>query len=230
VGQRVRRNIFSATGRDLEIRSGADGTPLYTTSGDIFTMHGHTQVSAASGAKIAYLWRWIFSWRNSYEVDSYSPVCATQAPAESKGPLGETLYSFARVSKRIFTLYTYWDVYLYQCDGSLLHAFRIQTRYWISLKYNYDIYEIIDPDTETLSTLPVGTVDQSYFLAMTAYYDAFFGPACDKSLFTTLQIILDMDHLRKEQQNDDRNSRHRSLIDRSSEQSAQFNTTIAWRH
>jgi len=197
---RIRRNLLSLTGRDLTI-SNPSGQYVYATRGDLFTWHAHTHVYAAPSHKqLAVLTKVLFSFHRCYEVASYSPVCSSQTPQHEQGDFEQPLYQFARLTKFIFALYTYWDVEVKNCDGSWTTVWRVQSRYWIAWKYNYDIIELS-------SNRRIGTIDQSYYFSFAANYDVFGAPGTDHLLMAVAAVFMDMEHLAKKARSSNRNSR-----------------------
>lgn len=189
---RIRRNLWSVTGRDLTI-SNPSGQYVYATRGDLFSWHGHTNVFAAPSSKqLAVLTKVLFSFHKCYEIASYTPVCPSQTPQDEKGDLEQPLYQFARLTELIFTWYTYWDVEIKNCDGSWTRIWSVQSRYWIALKYNYDIIEIS-------GNRRIGTIDQSYYFSFSANYDVFGAPGVDNLLVAVATVFMDMEHLAAEQ-------------------------------
>lgn len=199
-GMRVRRNITSATGHEHTV-STASGWQLYSTAGELFSGHMHTEMTdAGTGEKLAYIWKWTVSSEvgkelpddrrtDTYEVDTFKPVCPGK-PGERSNEGGG--YHFARLTKDLLAFYTYWTVEGYNCNGTWTPLLRVQSRKDASMKYQLDVLEVAG------SSDPVGTVDQTYVVSMAMYYDLFAAPDSDEALMAAIAIVVDMDALAKQ--------------------------------
>jgi len=67
----------------------------------------------------------------------------------------------------------------------------MQSRYWIALKYNYDIIELS-------GNRRIGTIDQSYYFSFSANYDVFGAPGVDHLLVAVATVFMGMEHLAAE--------------------------------
>lgn len=190
---RLRRNILSATGRDVTVEN-ANGVFLFASSGDLFTLNKHTHVyHAHNGTRLAVVSKLNFAVHKTYEIAAYTPVCANQTSVEQDDG-GIPLYNFARMTKSLVALYADWTIQVYNCDGTMQDLWEVQSKYWVSYKYHYDVVE------KVRGSGIVGTIDQTYYFSATAYYDVWVTVGEDQALIATVAMILDQEHLSAEQQ------------------------------
>lgn len=174
---RLRRDIFSWTGRDLTVEN-STGWFTHATWGFFWTMHAHTPLyHAQTGQQVAMLSKIFWAFHRIFEIATYEPVCPEQRPQEELGLNDAKLYPFARLTKWLGTLYDHWTLERFNCDGSLTQVWDISSRYWVSLLHHYNVTEISSGDT-------IGTIDQAFFFQMSPNYDAWIRSGEDLQLFT----------------------------------------------
>jgi len=182
-GLHIRRNILSFTGRDLALSTNT-GRYVYATEGNVFTIHSRTHLyDASTGEGVLEISMPIFSIHRVYELESYKQLCPEQQPSETVD--GKPVFKFARLTRRLWTVYTNYDVETYNCDGSLTHQWDIKSRHWFAIKTHVDFWEKGKSD-------PVGTLDQPHFFQWTPNYDAFVTAGEDLALFAAAATIMDM--------------------------------------
>jgi len=188
-GLHIRRNILSFTGRDLAL-SNNKGRYVYATEGNFFSLHSRTHLyDANTGQGVLEISMPIFAFRRQYELESYKQLCPGQQPSETVD--GKPVFKFARLTQRLLTAYTNYDVSTYDCDGSLTHQWDVKSRHWFSMKTHLNFWETGKSD-------PVGTLDQPNFFEMTPNYDAFVTAGEDMTLFAAVATIMDMSFLQDE--------------------------------
>jgi hypothetical protein len=187
VGIRLRRSIFSNTGREITVNN-ASGHCLYATEGEYWTMHSHTLVLDMQAQKnFAQISVAKLSLHTNFEISGYDKICDSQEPND-KDPDGKPLYPIARVTKNILTFFDHWTVERYDCDGYLTTAYEFNKRYMFAAKEYFNVFE---SGSDTF----VATVDQTYLISFTWYYDVWATKGVDLALVSILGIIIDIDHV-----------------------------------
>eukprot|EP00928_Gymnodinium_smaydae_P025614 TRINITY_DN20348_c0_g1_i1.p1 TRINITY_DN20348_c0_g1~~TRINITY_DN20348_c0_g1_i1.p1 ORF type:complete len:297 (-),score=27.68 TRINITY_DN20348_c0_g1_i1:44-934(-) len=183
-GLRVRRKIWSLTGRDLTVRQ-ASGTFLYATDGDFWSMHAHTHFyDAGTGEQLAIVRKYLWSFRKTFDILTFRPICANQSADEEAGPGNTKLYQFARLTKQILNLYNHWTLERYECDGSMTTVWDVMPRFWMSMLEHYDF---VESDGSV-----IGSMDQPYVFQLSANYDTWVAEGEDLPLFALTAMIVDM--------------------------------------
>lgn len=199
-GVHVRRNMLSVTGHDLTV-SDDHGGYMYGSEGNFFTLHSRTHMyEARTGRPLAEITSPIFHIHRKYEIGQlYFPICPGQSKYESTS-LGD-VYPFARITKRLLTMYAHYDVERYNCDGSLTPLWEVKSTHWASMKVHYTV-------TESGSSYPIGTIDQPSMFQLTANYDSYVSANEDLTLFAAVTIIMDMSILKDEKAADESAQNH----------------------
>jgi len=179
----LQRAFWSISGHDLTVAK-HDGSYMFATTGDVFTMTQRTHVyEALTGRRIAEVVSPVWSWHTTYELLTYEPVCPSQQPYETAD--GLPLYSFARLTQWFTWFYPEWTLFRYKCDGSVEQVWDIKTRYWFSSRWQLDF-------KESKAGKPVGSFDQRYYVSFDEYYDAWITKGEDLTLFALTGLMLDM--------------------------------------
>lgn len=189
MGMRVQRYAQSVTGRDMALFD-VYGNVLYATEGEFWTMHHRTRFfSPGTNDRIAVVSKSLLSLHTSFEIESYTPICPGQKSSNSDQ--GDYLYPYARLTKDLLTVYTYWRLERYNCGGGLTEQWYVKSRNWISVTPQYNV-------EERASRITVGTIDGSHWMQATPNYDLWLTAGEDMNLFGVMAVILDIDAMLRE--------------------------------
>mmetsp|Transcript_48902 Transcript_48902/g.116245 ORF Transcript_48902/g.116245 Transcript_48902/m.116245 type:complete len:307 (-) Transcript_48902:127-1047(-) len=191
IGLRVRQDFFTVHHNDLAVAN-TSGSYIYASTGLSWSWHDNANLYLAkSGIRLAAIWRWVWSFHPTYEVETYEPLTCPewtlQDAVNSTDDDGSPTYRLMRVTQEFLPMFSgqHWLVERYKCDGTTEEVLRIKARYWPSL---YTALDILKPGVSE----PVATIDQPYLFQAVNHYDVWVGAAQDPTLMTLLSVIMHM--------------------------------------
>lgn len=198
---RVKRMHDCKTGRNYTLAD-ENGTHLYATDSSDEFWNGITIFyQAQTGMKLGVIFQRNDTFRRSYEVLAYEPVCANQPPVKQQFDGVNPLYQFARMTKSMFTLDDYFTVERYICERtdseltSLAPQFEIRSRFawnlfstFVGIR-SYDIFDYGSTD----HFKPIGMIDTNLKRFTTGvYYDAWVARHVDLNWFALITTLIDI--------------------------------------